>query len=231
MEPNPGYAEPLPPPPPPVQRSRKGLWIGLGIGAVVLFLCCLVIGVAAYLNWAKITNFFYTQTAQSYTNPAAGVSLYYPPGWQYLESGDASFGYEVILASSAEILNSSTGIPQTGAEMIVVTNWMTTSDFTFPVDASSMGAVVDYFAADIFTDTIQGQNLHTFKVSGYPAASGLYVGVIDSGSASTPSAVYIVPVLRGQEIVLLVGVCPETEWTQYRSTFDSIINSVELVLP
>jgi hypothetical protein len=233
MEPVPGYAEPFPPPPPPpVQRSRKGLWIGLGVGAVLLCLCCLVIGLAVYLNWAKITNFFYVQTAQSYSNPNAGISLYYPQGWQYLESGDASYGYEVIIASSEEILNSATGIPQTGAELIVVTNWMTTSDFSFTVDSSSMGEVVDYFAANIFTNTtIPVQNLRTFELSGYPAASGLYVGTIDSGASSGNSAVYIIPILRGEEIVLAIGICPQTEWSQYQSTFDSMVNSMTVVIP
>jgi hypothetical protein len=231
MEPVPGYAEPFPPPPPPVQRSRKGLWIGLGIGAVVLCLCCLVLGVAAYLNWTKITNFFYTQTAQSYSNPDAGISLYYPQGWQYLESGDTTYGYEVILASSEEILNNTSGIPLTGAEMIVVTNWMATSDFTFTVDASSMGEVVDYFAGNIFTDTIPVQNLRTFELGGYPAASGLYVGTIDSGTTSDPSAVYIIPILRGEEILLAIGICPESEWPQYQSTFTSILNSMSIVIP
>jgi hypothetical protein len=230
MESIPGYAEPFPPPPP-AQRSRKGLWIGLGIGAVVLCLCCIVIAIAAYLNWTRITNFLYTQTAQFYSNPDAGISLYYPQGWQYEEWNDDPY-YEVILASSAEILDSSYGIPQTGAEMIVATDYSTTSDFEFNVDASSMVDVVDSIAKDeIYDDTIRGQNLHTFKLSGYPAASGLYVGIIDSDTTSDPSAVYIIAVLRGEEIMLVAGVCPETEWSQYHSIFNSIINSMSIVTP
>jgi hypothetical protein len=234
METMPGYAEPFPPPPPPPpeQKSRKGLWIGLGIAVAVLCLCCLVIGVVAALNWTTVTNFFYTRTAQSYSNPDAGISLYYPQGWQFDETGDATYGYEVIFASSTENLNSPTGVPQTGAEMIVLTNWLLASDLSFTVDASSMGDVVDYFATDIFTDTVQGQNIHTFTLSGYPAASGVYMGTINTGStAGDPSAVYITTILRGDEIVLFIGVCPQTEWSQHQSTFDSMLNSMSIIIP
>jgi hypothetical protein len=64
METIPGSAQYYPPPPPP-QRSRKGLWIGLAIGAVILCLCCIVIVVGVYffnLNIPYISNFFASPT-------------------------------------------------------------------------------------------------------------------------------------------------------------------------
>jgi hypothetical protein len=231
METIPGYAEPFPPapPPPPPQRSRKGLWIGLGIGAVVLCLCCLAIGVVAFLNWTKITNYFYSQTAQSYSNADAGISLYYPQTWQYEESGDAAYGYSIFFASSSDILTGDTRIPQTGALFAIWTMAYTSSDFAFSVDASSMGDVVDYASSDILGEDMSPvQNLHNFTLNGFPAASGIYTGSIDT-SVGDLSEIYLVAVLRNEEIVIFLGVCPETEWTQYRTTFDSILNSVELI--
>ncbi|HEY5157335.1 MAG TPA: hypothetical protein VII93_05160 [Anaerolineales bacterium] len=231
MEPMPGYAQSYPPPPPP-QRSRKGLWIGLAIGAVVLCLCCIVV-VGVYFfrqNIPYISNFFPspTPTGLSYNNPAAGISLTYPANWQYSESGDATSGYLIVFASSADVLNDSSNAPQTGAAMAILTNVMKTSDVSFTVNAGSMGDVVDYIATNYFTNLSQGQNLRTFTLSGYPAASGLYTATNATGS---PSVAYLIAVLRNDEIIMLFGVCPQTEWTQHQPTFDSIVNSASIVTP
>jgi len=222
-----------PPPPPPPQRSRKGLWIGLAIGAVVLCLCCIVVVVVVILfgqNIPLISNFFPTPTPTglSYNNSSAGISLTYPLTWQYSESGDSTSGYMVIFASSADILNDSSNAPLTGAAMAVMTNVLTTSDLSFTVDASSMGSVVDYIATTYFSNISGGQNLHTFTLSGFPAASGVYTLANTSGA---PSTAYLIAVLRSKEILLFFGVCPQTEWSQHQPTFDSIVNSASIVTP
>lgn len=232
MEPLPGYPQSYPPPPPP-QRSRKGLWIGLAIGAVVLCLCCIVVVVGVYffgLNIPVISNFLPSPTSAGllYNNPSAGISLTYPLTWQYSESGDASTGYIITFASSAEILNSSSNAPQTGAALAVLTNVVKASDLSFTVDASSMGDLVDYIATSSNMSIIQGQNLRTFTLSGYPAASRAYTMTNDTGG---PSSAYLVAVLRNDEIILFLGVCPETEWSQHQPTFDSIVNSAGIVTP
>jgi hypothetical protein len=231
MEITPGYAEPYPPapPPPPPQRSRTGLWIGLAIGLIVLCLCCLVIAVAAYLNWAKISNFFYTRTAQSYSNADAGISLYYPNTWQYSESGDASSGYYLSFASSPDFLNNPSTFPTTGAIMVIMTG-LNPADLTSTVDTSSMGNVVTYLGSNISTDVSPVQNLRSFTLSGFPAASGIYTGTIDTTSTNI-STVYIIATSRNNEIVVMYGLCSQAEWSQYKPTFDSILNSVSLVAP
>lgn len=227
METMPDYAQSYPPPPPP-QRSRKNLWIGLAIGAVVLCLCSIVIVVGVYFfgqNIPFISNFL-PSTGLVYNNPAAGISLTYPVTWQYSESGDATNGYIITFASSAEILNnSSSAAPQTGAALEIITTAMKASDLSFTVNASSMGDVVDYLASS--SNLSQGQNLRTFTLSGYPAASGVYT-LNDTGGAS---AVYLITVLRNDEIILFIGVCPQTEWSQHQPTFDSIVNSASIVTP
>jgi len=231
METMPDYAQSYPPPPPP-QRSRKNLWIGLAIGAVVLCLCCIVVVVGVYffgLNIPVISNFLPSPTSAGllYNNPSAGISLTYPLTWQYSESGDATNGYLITFASSADILNnSSSAPPQTGAALEIVTTAMKASDLSFTVNASSMGDVVDYLASS--SNLSQGQNLRTFTLSGYPAASGVYTLTNDTGGAS---AVYLITVLRNDEIILFLGVCPQTEWSQHQPTFDSIMNSAGIVTP
>ncbi|MCX6036257.1 MAG: hypothetical protein NTV38_15010 [Chloroflexi bacterium] len=231
MEPMPGCVQSNPPPPPP-QPSRKGLWIGLAIAAVLLCLCCIVV-VGVYFfrhNIPYISNFFPspTPTGLFYDNPSAGISLTYPATWQYSDSGDATDGYTIIFASSAAILNDSTNTPQTGAAMAILTNVVTTSDLSFTVNAGSLGDVLDYIATNYFSNLSQGQNLRTFTLSGYPAASGVYMATEDTGN---PSAAYIITVLRNEEIIMFVGVCPQTEWAQHQPTFDSILNSVSIVTP
>jgi hypothetical protein len=232
METMPPLAQSYPPPPPP-QRSRKGLWIGLTIGAVVLCLCCIVLVVGVYFfgqNIPLVSGFFPSPTPSGlyYTNPSAGISLTYPAAWQYSESGDASSGYLLIFASSAEILNSASNAPQSGAALAVLTNVMAVGDLPFPADASSMVQVLDYIATQYFTNIGQGQDQRTFALSGFPAASSVYTMTNDSGD---PSTSYLITVLRNEEILVFFGVCPQTEWTQYQPTFDSIVNSTTIVAP
>jgi hypothetical protein len=234
MQPVPDYPQSYPPPPPPPQkRSHKTLWIILGIAAIVLCLCCVVLIVGVYffqLNIPVISNFFPSPTPAGlpYSNPSAGISLTYPTTWQYSDSGDATNGFTIIFASSADILKDPTSAPQTGAAMAIMTNLMKTSDVTFTVDASSMGSVVDYIASTYFSNISGGQNLRTFTISGNPAASGVYTLTNSSGA---PATAYLVTVLRNSEILLFFGVCPQTEWAQYQPAFDSIVNSAVIVTP
>ena len=231
MEINPRSVESLPPPPPP-QPSRKGLWIGLAIGVVVLCLCSIiVVGVTIFRKDIPIISNFFpspTPTGLFFNNPSAGISLTYPVTWQYSEAVDLSSGYELLFASSADYLNDPSTLPQTGAILAILANTMTTSDLSFTVDASSLGDVVDFLATDLFSGTSLSQNIHTFTLSGYPAASGVFTGTIDTGA---PSAVYFAAVLRNEEIILFLGICPQTEWAQHQPTFDSILISVRIVTP
>jgi hypothetical protein len=231
----PGDTQSYPPPPPP-PRSRKGLWIGLAIGAVVLCLCCIVVVVGIFFfgqNIPYISNFFPSPTPSGlfYNNPSAGISLTYPVTWQYSESGDAANGYTIVFASSAGILNGSPSTPEPGvasAVFAVKTNALKTSDIPFTVNASSMGDVIDHLVTVYYADLSQGQNKRIFTLSGYPAASSVYTGT----SGNDPVfAEYIIVVLRNEEILLFFGVCPQTEWSQDQPTFDTIINSVNIVLP
>jgi hypothetical protein len=220
------------PPPPPPQPSRKGLWIGLATGAVILCLCCMIV-VGTYIfrqDIPIISSFFSSPTPAGlyYDNPSAGISLTYPATWQYSESGDATTGYSIVFASAENILANPSNTIQTGAAFVVWTNVLTTSDLSFTVNASSMADVVDFIVTSLFTGISQGQNLHTFTLSGYPAASGFFTVSDDSGY---PSEAYITAVLRNAEIIMLVGVCPSTEWAQHQPTFDSILNSVNITTP
>jgi hypothetical protein len=231
MEIMPGYTQTFPLPPPP-QRSHKGLWIGLAIGAVVLCLCgILVVGVYFFgPNIPYISSFFPspTPTGLFYNNPAAGISLTYPVTWQYSESGDATYGYSITFASSTDILTAPSRASETGAAMMIGTIILTNSNLPFTVNASSMEDAVNGFANLIFTNISQNQNLRTFTLSGYPAASGVYTVTSDT---SSPTAVYITAVLRDDAIILFVGLCPQTEWTQHQPTFDSIVNSASIFTP
>jgi hypothetical protein len=221
------------------------LWIGLIIAAVIFLLCCiaLVVGILLFnVNIPIISGLFASPTPVNtptpipsptlsglfYNNPSAGLSLTYPLSWQYVESGDAETGYTIYFASSEEILNNISSAPQTGAAMAVLTKIMTTSDLSFAVDANSMGDVLEYIATQYFTNISQGQNLRLHLQSGYPAASAVYSMTTDTG---IPTAALLITVLRNEDILLFFGVCPQSEWSQHKITFNDMMNSLNLVSP
>jgi hypothetical protein len=126
-----------------------------------------------------------------------------------------------------DILNDP-GVPQTGAEMVIYVPALKTSDLSFTVNASSMGDVVNYIATHSFPHISQDQNLRIFTLSGYPAASGVYM---KSDTAGGPTIVYSIAVLRNDEIIGVLGLCPQTEWAQYQPIFDSILYSIVIIAP
>jgi hypothetical protein len=109
-----------------------------------------------------------------------------------------------------------------------MTNTLPASDIPFPVNAGSMGDLVDFIATSLFSGYSQSQNTKTFTLSGYPAASGAFTGSIDTGA---PSVVYLTAILRNEGIILFLGMCRQDEWAQYLPIFDSILNSVRIVSP
>jgi len=244
METMPPYSGSYPPPPPP-RSSRRGLWIGLIIAAVIFLLCCiaLVVGILLFnLKIPVISGLFASPTPVNtptpipsptlsgliYNNSSAWLTLIYPLTWQYVDSGDPVNGYTIYFASSEEILNNISSAPQTGAALAIMTKLMTTSDFSFPVDANSMGDVLEYIATQYFTNISQGQNLSLHLQSGFPAASAVYSMTSDTG---IPTAALLIAVLRNEDILLFFGVCPQSEWSQHKITFNDIMNSVSLVSP
>jgi hypothetical protein len=232
MEPMPDNLQSFPPPPPPPpKRSHKALWIGLGIAVVLICMCCIVLIAGVYyfrINVPVISNFFPSPTPAGllYYNPSAGISVTYPLTWQYSQFGDANSGFTIIFASSADLLNDSTNSVTTGAIMEIYTNALKTSDIPFTVNAGSMGDVVDYIATQ--SSITQGPGTHTYTVSGYPAGSGIYTMPSTTGTSSTA---YLIAILRNKEIIVIAAVCPQTEWSKYQPTFDSIVNSAVIAAP
>jgi hypothetical protein len=112
--------------------------------------------------------------------------------------------------------------------MIIWVPALKTSDLPFTVNASSMGDVVNYIGTHSFPNMSQGQNLRTFTLSGYPTASGVYM---KSDTAGGPTTVYTIAVLRNDEIIGVLGLCPQTEWAKYQPFFDSILHSMVIVVP
>jgi hypothetical protein len=220
-----------PPPPPPPQRSRKSLWIGLAIAAVILCICC-VLTVAIYYfrtNIPIISSFFPSPTPAGlfYNNPNAGISLTYPLTWKVSESGDSGTGYTIIFASSQSILDNVSSAPTTGGALAVLTKALATSKMTFTVDATSMPKALDYIATQDFTNLTNGQGVRALTVGGLPAASGIYTM---NNDPKPPSSAYLVAVLRNTEIILFFGVCPQTELAQNQAIFESMVNSSGFVV-
>jgi hypothetical protein len=230
MEIMPGTSQSYPPSPPP-QRSSKGLWIGLLIGVVVL--CLLGFVAAGYysgVNLSDLLKFFPSPTpsALSYDNPNVGVSLTYPLTWQYSEAGDATYGYAITFASSSDILDAPSKATQSGALLMLGTIPLSTNNLPFTVAADTMGAALDGFASSFFSASGPAQDLRTFTLSGYPAASGAFTISSDN---TAPTSAYLTVVLRQDQVVLFVGLCPQAEWSQYQPTFEAIVSSATLSAP
>jgi hypothetical protein len=46
-----------------------------------------------------------------------------------------------------------------------------------------------------------------------------------------PTAALLITVLRNEDILLFFGVCPQSEWSQHKITFNDMMNSLNLVSP
>ncbi len=220
--PNRHGSDPRQTPPPP----RKGLRTGLVILAAVLVLGLIVVAVGTIfynLQVPVLSNLFPARHPASlaYNNSFAGISLTYPGDWLYKESGDAVNGYTVFFATSQGILDDPSHDPQDGAIM-VVSNAMHTSDLAIAVDPAAMTKVIEDLAANS-TNFGAPQNLHNFTLSGFPAASGIYP-VVETTVGN--SMAYVVAALRNDEVIMIFGACRQSQWAQYQSVMESIINSV-----
>jgi len=215
--------------PSPSSRSQRRSWTRRAIAAAVL---CLFIVIAVVLyNYRTelpiVSSLFPTPTLPYYSlnNKSAGISLHYPTNWKYSQSGDPADGYAIVVSSSQDILDNVSSVPKTGAAMLVQTQSMAAGDFPFSVNGSVMTKVLEYVAAQ-FSNFSQGQNTHTFTLSSFPAASGIYTA---TNTSLPPSTVYLVTVLRNQEIILIFSICPQSEWSQYRPILEDILNSMTIV--
>jgi len=158
-----------------------------------------------------------------YNNPTAGISLTYPLTWKYSKSGDASSGFVIYFVSSVDILTN--GI--SNGALFEINTAPKTGDFSFNVNANSIEEVINSIANDPSSNLIQGQNLHTFTLSGYPAASGVYLRS-DSVAQLT---IYLVAVLRNDHVIEIISGCPQADWAKYQPIFDSILHSMVIVAP
>ena len=209
--------------------SRCRLWTRRAIvaAAVCLFLMFAFVSYHYRAELPMVSNFFSTPTSTHYSlnNGSAGISFSYPTDWKYAQSGNPADGFAIVVASSQDILDNVNNVPKTGAAMLVHTQSMAAGDFPFSVDASAMTKVLDSIAAQ-FSNFSQGQNVHAFTLSGFPAASGVFTA---SNTSLPPSTVYLVTVLRNKEIILIFSICPQSEWSQYQPVLDDILNSMIIV--
>lgn len=220
---------PPPPPPPPPQRSRGKLWIGIGVGLLILCICCVVTALGLYVAKDQIPaigRLFPTPTPPGmlYTNPGAGLSLWYPQGWTYQEEGDNG-GYFILFASSQQIIDNSGVTPHNGAALIVFAKALYTSDLPSNVNTNSPLDVMAYMSDELIgSDKALMEEPRLLTIDSYPAASGIYR---TSGTSNSIAIVYITVVLHNQEVTLFIGICEDVSWPQYRYQLQSIVQSAD----
>ncbi|HTX92000.1 MAG TPA: hypothetical protein VMC09_12370 [Anaerolineales bacterium] len=217
---------PLPPPPPPPpapRKSRVGLWIGIILGVVAICLCVVIIGGVVWVNRTSIpgiSSLFATPTPQGvyYSNSALGFSLYYPSGWVYNEQGTDS----VVFATSQAVLDAPDTPTEGAAIGFIVAH---ESDLNLPstVDASSPASILGALTNTVFAGNVQvleGPTTYTLKSS--PAASNV---LLVTPSGSSPFNAYMNVLLQNGHVIVSIGITPQGQIQQYRSTFDNILTS------
>jgi hypothetical protein len=229
METMPGYTQSSPLNDRARQR-RNRFWTGLIIG-VPLFCLVMFLAAGVYFYGPEIpylSSLFASPTPSAlvYENPAAGIRLKYPLTWQVSETGSSAFGYTITFASSAEILASPAKASESGAVLMVGT--INLPDLPFTIDAEKMGDAINLLASLVLSDMQPNGNLHIFKMSGFPAASGTFIvnTIVDR-----PTSVYLTAALREDAVVLFTAFCPQSEWNLQQPVFDKILDSVTLFTP
>ena len=216
-----------PPPPPPPQKSRVGLIIGIVAGALVLCLCCAILGGVIYTqrkNIPFVSSLFPTPTPVGvlYSNPAVGISLYYPPSWVYQDDETSS---TVFLATSQAVLDANS-FPEGEAAMVLFHSATIFNGMPDSVDTSSPEEVLKYMVSDTSgffpTGASEYEPVRAYSIQGNPAASAVYT-ITDSG---TPYNWYVVFIAFKDVPVLAVSISSTDTWASYRPTFDGILNSI-----
>jgi hypothetical protein len=217
-----------PPPPPPPRKSKTGLIVGIVAGVLVLCLCCVAVGVVIYVernNIPAISGLFATPTPQgvSYSSSSMNLSLYYPPSWTYEESDGA-----VVFATSQNVIDSS-DFPASGAALAILRDESILSSLATGVDASSpeqiLSALLDpnsSFFGDLGTVL---EPVRSYVLGGNPAASAAYTFT----STGSPVLVgYFAVIVPAGTPIIIIGICPQSEWATHHPTFDGILASMDI---
>ncbi|MEZ0396724.1 MAG: hypothetical protein ABWK53_09900 [Anaerolineales bacterium] len=222
------YSPPPPPPPPPPPRSRGKIWLGIGLGLIALCFCCAVAAIGLYAARNQIPaigQLFPTPTPPGllYNNPAAGFSLWYPQGWVYEEDREDG-GYFIVFASSQQVLDNSDSTPRNGAALIIFAGVLSTSDLPSNVSPNSPLQVLEHVSDLLMgNDRTLMEEPRLLTLDSYPAASGIYA---TTGTSNTIAVTYVTIVLRNQDVMVLVGLCEDVSWPQYRYPLQAMVQSI-----
>jgi hypothetical protein len=215
---------PPPPPPPPPAKSRTGLWIGIAIGVVVLCLCCVLVVAGVLIYTGKIpllSNLLGISSSRGlqYSNTTTGISLTYPADWVYLDdTGSTTF------ASSQDIIDNIQKPLTQGAALVIINPLITTAVLPSDVSPTDAVAVLNYIMGNNVTSGMTPvENPHAYIISTYPAASGVYS---DTGSNGVQQATYMTVIVKGANVLLIISITPQGEWSQRRPQFEGMLNSL-----
>jgi len=147
-----------------------------------------------------------------YRNAGGGYSLLYPEGWYYEETET-----QVEFAESEEALKvageETVGILFNAGPLANFENLGLPADTSDPV-------VVWEAMADLFD--VEGEDIETFEIAGYPAAASDFSGTYDN----TPFEGAIAVVLVEERLVYGVALGPPGQWEDFRPTFVDMVNSL-----
>ncbi len=218
-----GLPPDVPHTPPPPKRSRRGLWIGIVAAVLVLCLCCISLAVVIWVERDKIglNNLFGTSvpSGQLFTDPASGISLYYPADWEYTNDNGV-----IVFASSQEILDNVNASPSSGAAMAIMTSLFDESNLPAGISSRDPLAILNYAAsAQVSGSFTPLQQARTLTIGSYPAASGVYQTTNEYGQQE---AAHLTVIIKAPQIILAAGICPLSELGARQPQFEGILKSI-----
>lgn len=154
----------------------------------------------------------------SYTNTEEGISLRHPSDW-FIED---FFGF-ITIASREELLEDRNSL-QDGALVVLAAG--DTSEFGETEPAAMLTAAIADFEIGEEVTIIEGPT--ATQINGQDAAVATVTGVDDFG---VPFVADVAVVVNGERAAVILAAAPSDSTATFESTFDAIINSLEVGEP
>jgi hypothetical protein len=221
-------------------RKYSRLWIAI---AAMIILLCINFFVISFANVVlSFNNSRPASLKQEFSNAEYGIRLSLPESWEHPGVSPGGPAFIMLFASSAETLGMLPEAPSRGAGIIIHSSGQNyTIDELFP-GVSGMDEMNRIYARRLRNIAVI-EEPYEFEISGYPAASGVYLYQFKDGGGvnsfgkqviemyntdGRKTVVYLTLIARGNELIDIYALCAPDEWNRHRSTLEAIIQSLEI---
>jgi hypothetical protein len=220
---------PLHPQDPAPERRRRGLTSGILETIIAAGLVVAVIAGIAFWqrnNIPFVANLFPTATppGKLYSNPAMGLSLYYPTEWVSVDRSDGMVGF-----SNSQPMLDGKDLPADGIMLLLFRSAEFRGQVPADVDPHSPVDLMHLILSGengILSETAtQLEALRSYEINGNQAASTVY---LNTGTGMPPYVVYVVVIATQDIPVIAVAVFNQTDWEARRPAVDEVLGTLEV---